>query len=133
MEEEKGKEEEMEQDRARGREKGWGAREGAETANRQREGRMKRNRGRGRWEKEGERGAREERKAVERGRREPAVGSQSRSAPFTALKTPAGCGPPAAPPRIPNRGLQGRRPYLAVPRGPARWGAPPPADRKSVV
>lgn len=55
------------------------------------------------------------------------MGSQPRSAPLTALKIPAGCGPPAAPARIPDRGLRSRSPYLAVPRGPARRGRSPPA------
>lgn len=86
--------------------------------------RVKRNRGRGKWGKEGERceGKRENGRAREKG-----TGSGFPAAERTALKTPAGCGPPAAPPRVPNPGLRDRRPYLTVPRGPGRRGASPPA------
>lgn len=126
MKEEKGEEEgEMEQDRQEGERRVGETGKGQKKQTGRRGGRMKRNRGRGKWEKEEKRceGRRESGRAREKG---AGSGSQPRSAPLAALKTPAGCGPPAAPSRIPDRGLQDRRPYLAVPRGPAWRGALPP-------
>lgn len=76
---------------------------------------MKRNQGGGKWEKRERCEARRERG----GAREKGAGSGLPAAERTALKTTAGCGPPAAPPPIPHPGLQGRRSYLAVPRSAA--------------
>ena len=130
----------MEQDRARGRQKGWGAREGAEKANRQRKGRMKRNRGRGRWEKEGERceGRRESGRAREKG-----AGSGLPAAERTAHRSEdtrrlrAPCCPsedsqPRAPGQAPLPGsAKGPSPVGSAPARPRRRvpGAQPRADR----
>lgn len=67
-------------------------------------------------------GAREE----GRGRaREKGAGSGLPGAERTALKTPAGCGPPAAPSRIPDPRLQGR-PLPGSVEGPSPAGSTPP-------
>lgn len=46
----------------------------------------------------------------------------------TALKTPADCGPPAAPPRIPDPGLQDR-PLPGSVEGPRPAGSTPARPR----
>lgn len=68
----------------------------------------------------------------ERGRaREKGAGSGLPAAERTALKTPAGCGPPAAPPRIPDPRLQGR-PLPGSFEGPSPAGSVPARPRRRV-
>lgn len=115
-EEEKGTEEvEMGKDRSRGREKGWGDREGAEMANWQREETS-------RERKTGKAGRRcEGRRGRGRAREKGAGGRLSRGAHCS--EDTRRLRAPRCPSAIPTPGSR-TGPYLAVWEGPARRGAP---------
>lgn len=118
----------MGKDRAE-REKRVGETEGRDRGGKQAERRQsEETSGRGKWEKEGGRceGRRERGRAREKG-----AGSGLPAAERTALQAPAGCGPPAAPPRMPNSGLQGR-PLPGGTEGPCPAGSTPACPGRRV-